>query len=79
MSNSRAGFLDVVCSLYLQKDANGFYSMSEKWNKSEAINWGIDYTRTTYKIIALLKSINVSRAKMGVSYISQAQKLSLDY
>jgi len=58
MSNSRAGFLDVVCSLYIQKDANGFYSMSEKWNKSEAINWGIDYTHATNKINKLLKQQN---------------------
>jgi len=65
VSNSRAGFLAMVCSLYITKDANGFYSMSEEWDRSEARSWNVDYTHATNTIKTLLKSMNVSQAKMG--------------
>ena len=65
VSNSRAGFLDMVCSLYITKDANGFYSMSEEWDRSEARSWNVNYTHTTNRIKTLLRSMNVSQAKMG--------------
>jgi hypothetical protein len=65
VSNSRAGFLAMVCSLYITKDANGFYSMSEEWDRSEAKSWNVDYTHATNTIKTLLKSMNVSQAKGG--------------
>jgi hypothetical protein len=65
VSNSRAGFLDMVCSLYISKDANGFYSMSEEWDRSEAKSWNVDYIHATNKIKTLLRSMNISQAKIG--------------
>ena len=63
MSNSRAGLLGMICSLYVAKDTNGFYRVSETWGKSEATNWNVDYTRATNNIRTLVKSLNKAHAK----------------
>jgi len=62
-TNSRAGFLVTVCSLYVSKDSNGFYSMSAEWDRSEARSWNIDYSHATNVIKTLLKDLNKSHAQ----------------
>lgn len=64
---SRAGLLDVALTLYISKHGNGFFSMSETWNQSEAEKWGVygdwNYMTATSKLKTLIKSLNKSHAQ----------------